>query len=146
MIPATPYWLQNRQRIAPQLEQNVTCDVVVIGGGITGTAVCRGLLAEGIDTVLVEGREIAMSATGRNAGFILQGTAERYNRAIELYGRTGQPYINIPLKTTRGIKLYRRRRTNCEYKKSGSLKLAGSQNSRYGKAKSYLAKMDLRRN
>ena len=87
MRSSTPYWLQNRKRIAPELDKNTTCDVVVIGGGITGVAACRALLKEGIDVVLVEAREIAMSATGRNAGFILQGTAERYNRAVELYGR-----------------------------------------------------------
>ena len=128
MIPATPYWLQNRQRIGPELEQNITCDVVVIGGGITGVAVCRGLLKEGIDTVLVEGREIAMSATGRNAGFILQGTAERYNRAIEVYGREKARQIHqYTIDNHKRIQsCIEEEELDCEYRKSGSLQLAGS--------------------
>ena len=49
--------------------------------GITGVATCKALLKEGVDVVLIEAREIAMGATGRNAGFILQGTAEQLQQS-----------------------------------------------------------------
>ena len=86
------------------------------------------LLKEGVDTVLIEAREIAMSATGRNAGFILQGTAERYNRAIELYGREKARQIHqYTIDNHRRIQqCIEEESLQCEYRQSGSLQLAGS--------------------
>ena len=91
-------------------------------------ATCRALLKEGVDVVLIEAREIAMSATGRNAGFILQGTAERYNRAIELYGREKARQIHqYTIDNHRRIQqCIEDESLQCEYRQSGSLQLAGS--------------------
>jgi glycine/D-amino acid oxidase-like deaminating enzyme len=45
-------------------------DVVVIGGGIVGTSSAYFLKKAGFDVVLVEQRELAYGASGRNAGFL----------------------------------------------------------------------------
>lgn len=47
-----------------------SADVVVIGGGVIGCAIARELAALGSDVVLLEGREIAHGASGRNHGLI----------------------------------------------------------------------------
>ena len=82
-----PYWLQDSSASIPRLSGSVEADVVVIGGGLCGTSSAYHLAQAGIDVALVEARTLSESASGRNAGFLLQGTAERYNRAVELMGR-----------------------------------------------------------
>jgi len=54
------------------------CDVVVIGGGINGTAVARDLALRGISVVLFERNDLAFGASGNNSGMIHGGV--RYLR------------------------------------------------------------------
>lgn len=63
------------------------CDVVVVGGGITGVALLRALRERGVDAILCEREDIGSGASGRNAGFLLAGVAENYARACARYGR-----------------------------------------------------------
>ncbi len=70
---------------AGTLEQ--TCDVAVVGAGIVGSTLARLLGDEGLDVAIIEARQVAAGATGRNAGMVLTGLAEHYNRAVQTYGR-----------------------------------------------------------
>ncbi|MEO8229085.1 MAG: FAD-dependent oxidoreductase [Chloroflexota bacterium] len=47
-----------------------TADVVVVGGGIVGTSAAAYLAGQGARVTLVEGREIAAGASGRNSGVV----------------------------------------------------------------------------
>jgi glycine/D-amino acid oxidase-like deaminating enzyme len=47
----------------PKLLRNVSCRVVVIGGGISGALTAYHLIEKGIECVLVDGRSIAMGST-----------------------------------------------------------------------------------
>lgn len=44
------------------------CDVLIVGGGITGTATAWYLAREGVDVILVERDEIGAAGSGANAG------------------------------------------------------------------------------
>lgn len=58
----------------PQLQQNLDCEVCIIGGGFAGLATALGLLERGIrDIVLVEAEQIGHGASGRNGGFVFGG-------------------------------------------------------------------------
>ncbi|MDP9482972.1 MAG: FAD-binding oxidoreductase, partial [Chloroflexota bacterium] len=47
-----------------------TADVVVVGGGIVGTSAAAYLAGEGARVSLIEAREIAAGASGRNSGVV----------------------------------------------------------------------------
>jgi glycine/D-amino acid oxidase-like deaminating enzyme len=62
-------------------------DVVVIGGGVTGCACALTLAERGVTVRLLEERQIAGGASGRNGGFALRGAAKPYDAARAALGR-----------------------------------------------------------
>jgi glycine/D-amino acid oxidase-like deaminating enzyme/nitrite reductase/ring-hydroxylating ferredoxin subunit len=66
-IPArnTTYWIQSRPapKFAP-LRRDTACDVVVVGGGITGLTAALLMQREGLKVVVLEARRIAEATTG----------------------------------------------------------------------------------
>jgi len=67
--------------------REATYDVVVVGGGIVGCSTAYWLHRRNAGRVaIVEARTLGAAASGRNAGFILQGTHTDYLSDIERYG------------------------------------------------------------
>ncbi|MDP9246422.1 MAG: FAD-binding oxidoreductase [Chloroflexota bacterium] len=83
----TSLWLDGA-RVTPRapLDADVTADAAIIGGGIAGIATAYALAREGASVVVLERREVAEGASGRNAGFVLGGVAESYVAACQRYG------------------------------------------------------------
>ena len=62
-------------------------DFLVIGAGLAGSAAAYiARHAHGRDVVITDARDIALGASGRNAGFMISGLDTYYHRAIESYG------------------------------------------------------------
>jgi glycine/D-amino acid oxidase-like deaminating enzyme len=81
------YWQAEAGAAAAHpLRKRITADIVIAGAGITGAALALGLARAGLRPVVLETREIAAGASGRNGGFLLGGTAEVYVTARERYG------------------------------------------------------------
>jgi glycine/D-amino acid oxidase-like deaminating enzyme len=122
------YWLDPLRTEFGTLRGKAECDVVVIGGGLCGTSAAYHLAEEGISVALVEARTLSASASGRNAGFLLQGTAERYSRAVSLMGREKAKRVHgWSLENHRLIaEVIQKEGIDCGYQKRGSLQLAGS--------------------
>jgi glycerol-3-phosphate dehydrogenase len=51
----------------------IRTDVLIIGGGVTGTALARDLALRGVDCILVEKEDINAGASGRNHGLLHSG-------------------------------------------------------------------------
>ena len=54
--------------VCTQLEGDISADVVIVGGGLTGMRTAIGLAEAGANVVLLEAREIGYGASGRSGG------------------------------------------------------------------------------
>lgn len=58
----------------PTLEQNIDCEVCIIGAGFAGLATALGLAERGVRNIIIlEAEEIGHGASGRNGGFVFGG-------------------------------------------------------------------------
>lgn len=112
-----------------QDEQDV--DVAVVGAGITGLAAALWLARSGVRVALVEERQLAAGASGRNAGMVANGTTGPYAQVIARHGR--EKARRIWAFTVRNHELVRELVAemaasgwDCGYRRNGSLKLAAS--------------------
>lgn len=61
-------------------------DTVVVGAGIVGLSTAYWLAREGAAAVVLEAEHVAAKASGRNAGFLLTGSAEPLTRLARVVG------------------------------------------------------------
>jgi glycine/D-amino acid oxidase-like deaminating enzyme len=54
----------------PSLAEDTTCEVAIVGGGITGALVGHSLAREGVDTLLVDRRELGTGSTAASTGLL----------------------------------------------------------------------------
>jgi glycine/D-amino acid oxidase-like deaminating enzyme len=68
----TSFWrsFETQPLAADPLDGEIDCEVAVIGGGITGALVGHALTAAGVDTVLVDRRELGTGSTAASTGLL----------------------------------------------------------------------------
>ena len=69
------------------LQGDVSCDVCVIGAGITGSSAALHLAEQGYSVVLLEGRQIGWGASGRSGGQAIIGYNKGFRDIAALVGR-----------------------------------------------------------
>jgi glycine/D-amino acid oxidase-like deaminating enzyme len=122
----TSLWLDRPGRRRAPLTGAAEADVVIVGAGVCGAAAALALSAQGLRVRWLEASGIASGATGRNAGFILQGNVERYDRAVALLGRERARAIHaLTLDNHRRMReVIDALHIDCAYRQAGSLQLA----------------------
>jgi len=70
----------------PALSHDLDVDVCVIGAGLAGLTVARDVARRGWSVAVVEAGEVAGGASGRNAGFVSPGFAERIDAIVDRVG------------------------------------------------------------
>lgn len=104
-------------------------DVAIVGGGISGTSAALRLARQGANVAILEGQCLAAGASGRNAGFLANGTTGSYSATIARHGREKARRIwaftvhNAQM-TAELIGEMAEQGWDCGYKHNGSLKLA----------------------
>ena len=71
-------WYTDTMVPAPErgpVTSDIDVDVCVIGAGLAGLTTARELARRGWSVVVIEARDIAWNASGRNTGFVLPGFA-----------------------------------------------------------------------
>lgn len=122
------FWLDYDYQPRPALADDVEVDVIIIGGGLCGVSAALHTRRQGFSVALVEAKSIAFGATGRNAGFILAGVAERHSRVAALHGRQKAAELwALTLENHRRMaEEIRRQNIPCFYQDRGSIQLSSS--------------------
>src|SRR3954469_12439700 len=73
LLSSCPFWPIRDGLPAqfPRLEKDVSCDVAVIGAGVSGALVAWHLRQAGFDTVVLDRREAAHGSTAGNTGLLV---------------------------------------------------------------------------
>jgi len=84
----TPFWpiRDGLTSIYPPLERNQTCDVAVIGGGITGALIAFHLAEAGLHTVVLDKRDIGWGSTSATTALLQYEIDTPLHELIEMIG------------------------------------------------------------
>ncbi|QCI12582.1 FAD-binding oxidoreductase [Pseudomonas putida] len=77
----------------PSLDSELTADVCVVGGGLTGVNTALELAERGLSVVLLEGRRIGWGASGRNGGQLIRGIGHDVSGFARHVGQDGVAYL-----------------------------------------------------
>jgi len=81
------YWLDSSMPLSySTLTNNISTEVVVVGGGITGVSIAYNLCRSGKKVVLVEDGNIGSGETGRTTAHLASALDDRFYKLEHLYG------------------------------------------------------------
>lgn len=89
---SAPTWYTDTMVAVPErppLTSDADVDVCVIGAGLAGLTVARELARRGWSVMVLEAREVAWNASGRNTGFVLPGFACDMEKVVKRVGLDG---------------------------------------------------------
>ncbi|QUV99252.1 FAD-binding oxidoreductase [Chloracidobacterium sp. MS 40/45] len=130
-MTSTSFWQATAGRRSATAPTVNDVDCLIVGGGIAGASAAYALAQAKPDWKLavVDRRRIAGGATGRNAGFLLAGTADHYAVAVARYGReTARAVFATTVDSHHHIRTFLAHHpaVDCDYIPCGSLTLAGT--------------------
>ncbi|WP_343651986.1 FAD-binding oxidoreductase [Herbaspirillum sp.] len=102
------------------------CDVLVVGGGITGSAAALALARKGARVVVCEAGIVGGAASGRNGGMCNNGFAQDYAALSQRLGRecADRLYRAFDAGVDTVERLVREEAIDCSFARYGKLKLA----------------------
>ena len=86
-----PFWLVKNGIVNsyPSLKEDEECDVLIIGGGITGSLIAHQMVKDGYKTILIDRREICNGSTSATTSMLQYEIDVPLYELIELIGRNG---------------------------------------------------------
>lgn len=88
LLSSRPFWpvRDGLPATFPPLEKNVSCDVAIIGAGISGALTAWHLVEAGLDVVVLDRRDVAHGSTAGNTGLVLYELDTPLHRLARLIG------------------------------------------------------------
>lgn len=86
-----PFWLIKNGLIQsfPSLKEDAKCDVLIVGGGITGSLVTHQCIKDGYNTILIDKREIANGSSSATTSMLQYEIDTPLHELIEKIGAKG---------------------------------------------------------
>lgn len=86
-----PFWLIKNGIIDsyPSLRNNIETDILIVGGGITGSLIAHQCIEDGYKTVLIDRREIATGSTSATTSMLQYEIDVQLHELIEKIGEEG---------------------------------------------------------
>ena len=111
----------NRAVDYPELKEEITADVCVVGGGYSGLSTAIALQEKGYQVVLVEAAKIGFGASGRNGGQLVNSFSRDIDHIEKHYGQvTAQAMGDMAFEGADCIRdLIKRYDIDCDYKQGG---------------------------
>lgn len=131
-----------------KLNENISCDVLIIGGGITGISTAYHLCDKDLKIVLVDRSIITNSTSAKNTGKITYLQGNIYTKIKNLYNlEKAKMYLNSQKEAIRLIDgIINKENINCDYQKQKSILFATSLKEKklIQKEKELLTKMGIK--
>ncbi len=88
LISGFPFWPQRNGLVEsyPALQASTTCDVVVLGAGITGALVAWQLAQAGVDVMVLDKRDVATGSTAASTCLLQYEVDTPLHRLVKLVG------------------------------------------------------------
>lgn len=89
LVSPQPFWLLKNGiiRAYPSLKEDVHCDVVVLGGGISGAFAAESLTRAGMEVVVIDKRDVGAGSTSASTALL---SYEIDTHLIDLTQQIGQ--------------------------------------------------------
>src|SRR3954469_22975383 len=124
----TSYWLDTSEpfRSASAGPVQGTCDVAVIGGGLTGSSAALALARKGARVVLLEAEEIGHAGSGRKGGMCNNEFAQDYGMLSAELGKevADRLYRAFDAGVDTVERLVAEEKIDCSFARAGKIKLA----------------------
>lgn len=111
---------------APPVSDDLSCDLLVIGGGFTGCAAALRAATDGSDVILLEADTIGQGASGRNVGLVNAGLWLPPDTVCDTLGEAAGERLNQRLAAAPDLvfDLVSQYDIACEPRRTGTLHLA----------------------
>ncbi len=121
------YWYINKP-LNPPLKENITVDVLIIGGGMAGLSAAQAFHEKGLRVALIEKNFCGAGASGKSSGFITPDSEFALHNLIDFYGNeVGKRLWEF---SSNGVALIEKNihqhKISCDYQKQNTLVIASS--------------------
>jgi glycine/D-amino acid oxidase-like deaminating enzyme len=127
----SPWFAAHRHAISPEVAENIRCDALIVGGGITGSLIAERLTRQGLDVVIIDRELPGRGSTTASTSMLLWEIDRPLTRLTEAYGfeRAARAY-HASLLAVIGLKsLVLQLGVSCEMRDKNSLYLAAGSSS-----------------
>lgn len=144
-VKLEPYWLDSAPPFqggaqAP-LDSLLRVDVAVVGGGFTGLSAALALAKRGASVAVLEAGRVGGQASGRNGGHCSNGVAHDYSGLVARFGeaKARAMYRDFDAAVDSVEAIVREESIDCDFIRSGKLKLAAKPQHFAGLVRTYEA-------
>jgi glycine/D-amino acid oxidase-like deaminating enzyme len=129
-----PVWLANDPDdfSLPRLNRNLSCDVVIVGAGVTAALTAHQLICAGLSVVVLDRRAIARGSTAASTGLLLFQTDTSLKELTKLHGaKTAKRAYWLGRKSVAEIgEVVRTLKLDCGFKSKRTLYVASDEKGR----------------